>query len=220
MVTCLTNPSDDVASQDGYAGERSANIDPPRWATARTARRDRCKVALCRAPGGREVVARHRPLAHGVRPGRLVAAVVVALVALVAWSYVRALTGPGNDAMSIRSTEWLKNHYFTWAVNDVERWWYTHHQPKVGGIPAGALGRTMQSAATPHPPTTRPSAARVTAGRARMHLAAPAPIRPIAASPLPGEGEWTQLGQLVDGQAPMYAAFLRPDPIHTSLVTA
>ena len=52
------------------------------------------------------------------------------------------------------------------------------------------------------------------------HLPPPPPIPPIAADPLPGEGQWQPLGQPVDGVLAMYAAFLRPDAVHTSLVSA
>ncbi len=41
---------------------------------------------------------------------------------------------------------------------------------------------------------------------------------PFAANPLPGEGAWLPTGQTVQGQSAMYTAFLRPDPIHTSVV--
>jgi len=135
--------------------------------------------------------------------------VITALLAPVAWSYENALRGPGNDALSIRSTEWLKNHYLAWAVNDVEHWWYTRHQPKVGGTPTGALGRVIAPAARPKASPSGPA-----------HLPPPAPIVPIAAGPLPGEGQWKPLGQPVKGVPGMYAAFLRPDTVHTSLVTA
>jgi len=149
----------------------------------------------------------------------------------VLWSYGHALTGPGNDALSIRSTEWLKDHHFAWAVNDVEHWWYTHHPPKVGGIPTGALGRTLRSgvpAMTPRPRAGAGSTAAIpssatptpTTAAAPQHLPAPPPIAPIASPALPGEGQWKPLGQTVRGVLAMYAAFLRPDPIHTSLVTA
>jgi hypothetical protein len=144
---------------------------------------------------------------------------VLVLLAPVGWSYGHALTGPGNDALSIRTTEWLKDHYLAWAVNDVERWWYTHHQPKAGGTPTGALGRTIQPGVMTRPPpsmATPPGAM----SPAPAHLPAPPPIAPIAADPLPGEGQWKPLGQPVDGVLAMYAAFLRPDAVHTSLVTA
>jgi len=44
-------------------------------------------------------------------------------------------------------------------------------------------------------------------------------IAPFARKTLPGEGRWKAAGPKVDGIPTMYAAFLRPDPIHTSLVS-
>ncbi len=150
---------------------------------------------------------------------RLVVAAVFLVLAPVGWSYGRALTGPGNDALSIRSTEWLKDHHFAWAVNDVERWWYTHHQPKKGGVPTGAMRRTLPAT---QPPTTPAPAADATPTTAAVpaHLPPPTPITPIATPALPGEGQWRPLGQPVGGLPAMEAAFLRPDPVHTSLITA
>jgi hypothetical protein len=148
-----------------------------------------------------------------VRWRRVLAVLVALCVAWAGTSYVRALTGPGNDALSIRSTEWLKDHHFAWAVNDVERWWYTHHAPKVGGVPTGALARPFVAA----PPAAPPH---VTAAPAPRHLPPPPPIAPVASDPLPGEGQWKPLGQTVGGVLAMYAAFLRPDAVHTGLVTA
>jgi len=138
--------------------------------------------------------------------------VLLVLLAPLAWSYGHALVGPGNDALSIRSTEWLKDHHFSWLVNDVEHWWYTHHQPKTGGAPTGALGRVIQPdvSTQPAPPP----------GATPAHRPAPQPIVPVVGDPLPGEGQWRTLGQPVGGVSAMYAAFLRPDAVHTSLVTA
>ena len=82
------------------------------------------------------------PRARGLRrrPKRWIALLAVLVVLIPTLdSYGRALTGPGNDSLNIRSVEWLRSHHFRWAVNDVETWWYTHHQPKKGGILSPAL---------------------------------------------------------------------------------
>ena len=149
----------------------------------------------------------------GVRRRRLQVVGAITAVALLwaGWSYYRALTGPGNDALAIRSTEWLKNHGMGWAVNDVERWWYTHHKPRVGGAPSGALAQAVHNGAGTTPTTAAPAGP--------LHLPAPAAIAPIAPGVLTGEGDWRPLGRSVDGVSAMYAAYLRPDPVHTSLVT-
>jgi hypothetical protein len=42
---------------------------------------------------------------------------------------------------------------------------------------------------------------------------------PLAVPPLPGEGVWRPVGSPVKGLPAVYATDLRPDPVHTSLVT-
>ena len=51
------------------------------------------------------------------------------------------------------------------------------------------------------------------------HLALPAPIAPIASPPVAGEGQWHPAGRRVHGLSAVYEAFLRPDAVHTSVVT-
>lgn len=50
-------------------------------------------------------------------------------------------------------------------------------------------------------------------------LPPPAPIPSVVSNPLPGEGDWSPLGQTVAGKTAMYAAYVRPDAVYTSLVT-
>lgn len=138
-------------------------------------------------------------------------------------SFGRALTGPGNDALSIRSVEWLRDHHFKWAVADVENYWYSHHQPKKGGTVSAALqsqmagsrsGGTGGAAGREQRSAQRGSAATV------QYLPAPAPVQPYVAHPLLGEGQWRPLGRPVNGVPAMYATYLRPDAVHTSVVAA
>jgi hypothetical protein len=135
------------------------------------------------------------------------------------------VTGPGNTAASVRSVEWLKDHHFTWLVNDVENFWYTHHKPKKGGAPSGGLAAAIRSGATATtelPPASLPAGGPdpAMAGLAGQALPAPLPIASVVANPLAGEGDWSPLGQMVAGRPAMYAAYVRPDPVYTSLVTA
>ncbi|MDQ1401676.1 MAG: hypothetical protein QOK20_3608 [Acidimicrobiaceae bacterium] len=153
--------------------------------------------------------------------------ILVLLLLPVTWSYGHALGAAGNTASSVRSVEWLKDHHFTWLVNDVENFWYTHHKPKKGGAPTGGLAAAIRSGASsttsstpapslePTPPTSVPAAPTFYGGP----LPRPQPIRSIVANPLPGEGDWSPLGQPVGGIPAMYASYIRPDPVYTSLVT-
>jgi hypothetical protein len=164
------------------------------------------------------------PLRRRRRPRRWIA-LVPTLVLLIPTlvSYSNALAAPGNDRFGIRSTEWLRSHHFRWLVNDVENFWYSHHQPKKGGRPTGDLLRQLTGAGTARaggagggsskPGTVTP------ASTPPDILPAPAPIQPFVTTPMVGEGQWRVLGTPVHGQAAMYATFLRPDAIHTSLVS-
>jgi hypothetical protein len=43
-------------------------------------------------------------------------------------------------------------------------------------------------------------------------------MAPFVDTPLAGEGEWSPTGRTGARHAGVYTAFMRPDPIHTSLV--
>lgn len=137
---------------------------------------------------------------------------VVALLAPVGYSYASALTGPGTDALSVRSVEWLRTHHFRWLVSDVENFWYSHHRPKKGGLPSQKLRAQLHSGSsgTSSGPVSLPKV---------VTLPAPAPLQPFVSNPLPGEGTWQPLGQPVHGVPAMYATYMRPDSVYTSLVS-
>jgi hypothetical protein len=92
-------------------------------------------------------------------------------------------------------------------VRWAEKEWYSHHQPPVGGRPVkGAL--VVPSSTTTTTATSIPVA----------QLPAPGPMLPLATPALPGEGQWTPIGRLVDGVPAVYETRLRPDATHTSQV--
>jgi Phosphodiester glycosidase len=152
-------------------------------------------------------VFRAEPPRRRRRAWRIGALVVVLLLLPVGWSYAHALTVPGGGSLGVRSVEWLRGHGGSGIVTVVERWWYSHHPPPKGGKPANGLipatGRSISGAAS-----------------GPQHLPPPPPVTPIASPPLPGEGQWRPIGRTVAGVPTMYATDLRPDPVHTSLVTA
>jgi Phosphodiester glycosidase len=63
--------------------------------------------------------------------------VLVAALVAVTWSYVGYLTAPGNQPVTVRTSDWLRDHGFESVVNDIEQWWYTRSPPK-GARPARA----------------------------------------------------------------------------------
>lgn len=141
---------------------------------------------------------------------RIAGVVVLLALAPVAWSYGHALATPGSDSVATRTTEWLKDHGFRRWVLWVEREWYTHHAPKVGGkLKAGAIP-------VPPPTTALPAPA---VGVVKPPIICPESVKPFVANPVPGEGVWQGAGRLINGRPAVCTTFLRPDAIHTGLVT-
>jgi hypothetical protein len=137
----------------------------------------------------------------------------IALVLLVALTPIWVSAGSAATDASLgptvgaRLTEWVRDHGGGSIVNWTENVWYSWHAPPKGGKPsAGAIPQAPRTT-----PTTVPAGPK--------HLAAPAPIVPFVATPLPGEGQWHPIGRSVEGVPAMYAAYLRPNAVNTSLVT-
>jgi len=157
---------------------------------------------------GRRV--RRTPTARRVR--RAIQAVLLVAVVTVGWSLGTALRR-GADPVNIKLVEWLRTHGEDGIVNVVERWWYEHHQPPRGGTPKGGIPKVA-------PPRGLDSAAvdvDVTAAASTVPFV-PSRIHPIASPPLAGEGVWQPTGLLVNGRPAVYETFMRPDPVHTSLL--
>ena len=133
--------------------------------------------------------------------------VVAGLLIWVAVSLGSALTNPMlGSSLPARGAEWVRQHGGSAAVNWIENEWYRHHAPKVGGKPPpGAIKR----------PVAQP---KVVAAAGVSHLPMPSPIVPFATPALPGEGQWSPAGRLVNGIPAVYETTLRPDAVHTSYV--
>jgi hypothetical protein len=155
---------------------------------------------------------------HPVRTGLLI--VLIGLTP-VWWSLGNALTNPGmGPSVASRLAEWLRDNGGRSVVVFFENMWYEHHQPAAGGKPpAGAIPPPVASVAT----TTTISGVTVKDRDPKPHgpvpLPTPAPLKPLAAAPIAGEGQWHPVGRRVDGIPAIYEAFLRPDSVYTSLVS-
>jgi hypothetical protein len=168
-------------------------------------------AAMAPARSGRCSRRRHR--SRRFRQVRaLVLVIVFGLFVAAFSSYVGALTAPGSASAGMRTVEWVSNKVpggravVLWA----ERVWYTWHAPPKGGTPAGGLPQVASVA----------TSGQVTADTmARVHLPSPPSIAPITTDPLPGEGQWHSAGRLVAGFPAVRVTYLRPDAVHTSLVT-
>ena len=140
---------------------------------------------------------------------------LLGFVVVVGWSLGRALTRPGNDPAGTKFVEWVRDHGGGGAVNRIESWWYTNHQPPRGGTPRGGIPKvaaprtvpTSRGSGTAHTTTTTPTLPIV-----------PSPVASVVAHPLPNEGVWQPTGKLVNGAAAVYQTFVRPDDVHTSLL--
>ncbi len=144
------------------------------------------------------------------RRWRVARAVLLVFLAPFVVSYIGALRAPGTDSVSARSVEWLRSHQFGGVVNSVESWWYSHHPPPLGGKPKGGIP------AVPAPQ----GVAIIAPGRhVVVGLARPIDIQSAAGQRLPGEGVWKPTGVLVHGRPAVYFAYVRPDAIHTSLLS-
>jgi hypothetical protein len=121
-----------------------------------------------------------------------------------------ALSNPGlGSSMPARFAEWAREHGGGSVIIWAENLWYSHHQPPIGGKPL--------KGAIPPPPGSASSKS-TSSAHLVAHLPTPAPITPLASPPIPGEGVWHPAGRKVDGLFAVYEAYLRPDPIHTSVV--
>jgi hypothetical protein len=144
--------------------------------------------------------------------GRIVRGAIAGLLLLAitwfGWSFGHALVVPGGASLGANATEWVRDHGGAGIVRWVEREWYLHHQPPKGGRPAPGLIPSAGPAAKA--PTTK----------GPPHLQPPGPIVPLASPALPGEGDWHPIGRPVGGLPAVYAAYVRPDAVHTSLVTS
>jgi hypothetical protein len=134
-------------------------------------------------------------------------ALLVAFVIWLGWSVGHALTNPGGGTVSERLAEWARDHYLGPVVTFGE--WVSYSPPKVGGKPSFAL--TGPSAGTVSNPKPTGHA------KAEPSYPAPAPLTPLVAHPLPGEGKWRVLGA-AKGEPAIYGTYLRASSVYTSYV--
>jgi Phosphodiester glycosidase len=151
---------------------------------------------------------------------RAVALIVVVFMSVVGWSYAHALTAPGTDPWTVRSVEWIRDHGGGGLVNRIEHWWYSNHPPPEGGKPehglpkaAGPGNEAVAKKVKKEPPVPVASVP-----PEPEHLAPPPNAQPFT-TPLSNEGVWQPTGRTVQGLPAVYTTFMRPDPVHTSLVT-
>ena len=138
---------------------------------------------------------------------KVAGAVVATFVLLVSVSFLKAITASNNLTVSERAAEWARDNHLGPVVNKIENGWFTANAPKASGTPDREIdgnGSTGSTAA----PTAVP------------HLEAPSPVQvPDGVTPVPNEGVWQPAGPLVGGAQAMYTTQVRPDSVHTSLLS-
>ncbi len=161
---------------------------------------------------GRRAVRMARRTMAGRHP-LCTAFVAVAVGLAPVWvSLGNALSNPSlGISVSARFAEWARNHGGSPIVNWVENAWYSSHPPPVGGAPAKGSIPGLQSSGQSG---QQPKSARVPA-----HLPRPARMTSPAKHELAGEGVWRPAGRPVGGIPAVYQTWVRPDALHTSLVT-
>jgi hypothetical protein len=136
----------------------------------------------------------------------VLAAVVCLLPVIV--SYARALVGPSNSSLGIRTVEWLRDNGARGLVNAVENFYYSLNGPSTGGPPLRALPKQPGAVASASSP----------ARHVARHYYRPAPIVPGVSPALPGEGTWRATFAAGGSRPPVLIASFRPDPNYPTLV--
>lgn len=134
-----------------------------------------------------------------------IAAIVIAVAMLpVAYSYSTYLTRPGDEPVSVRSVDFLRDHGFDSTINNIEQWWYTRHKP-TGSAP---------------PKADIPQALRHTTDPVAVKGAPPVVDRAVTASvnPAPLEAVWTSTDGLASKPGAVQQTFLHPDAAAPSVI--
>jgi hypothetical protein len=131
---------------------------------------------------------------------RIAALTLLMLIAVSLISYLNAMLQPSNVPFTLRTVEWLRGNGAAGLVSEIERLYYSFNAPATGGP---ALRRLPKVGAT-------------AASSAATYK--PAPIPPVIAPALPGEGVWHGTGPLVRGAPPVLVATFRPDPNYPQMV--
>ena len=137
----------------------------------------------------------------------------VLLLAAPAYSFSHAVLQSNGDPFSVKATEWARDHALGWLVDRVESFWYSHHQPPVGGVPKNGIPVPRTSTSPSNATTAHHHPRHTTVAASKP--ACPKPITPFTPSALPNEGVFAPVGRL---NGAVCFAYMRPDAIHTSVV--
>ena len=159
----------------------------------------------------RELIARRRRAEQHrrvIRRRRIVFGAVIPLIVVFLYfaiSYVGYMVKPTSMTFTERSAEWVRDDvpFGNWIIDTAEH--YTTSGPRRGGPGLKRL-RTVGLAGAA--PLLKHADVSYT----------PPPIKPVFATPLPGEGVWHRTGPSVDGGPPVLVTTYRPSTAYPSIV--
>jgi hypothetical protein len=160
----------------------------------------------------RELSARRAAERRRLRRRLILFATLTPLVLVVLYfviSYANYMLKPTSETFSERSAEWVRDDvpFGNWIIDTLEH--YTASAPRKGGP---GLKRLPSVGLIP----VRPQVKEVTP--AELVTYSPSPIKPLFATPLPGEGVWHRTGPSVDGGPPVLVTTYRPSTEYPSIV--
>jgi hypothetical protein len=144
-----------------------------------------------------------------VRRGRLLFGTLTPLVLVLLYfgiSYASYMVKPTSETFSARSAEWVRDDapLGNFIIDTAEH--YTASAPRKGGP---GLTRLPSVGLRPARPLVKHT----------THVTdTPPPIKPVFATPLPGEGVWHRTGPSVDGGPPVLVTTYRPSTEYPSIV--
>lgn len=180
--------------RNGGAGRPPRDLQP--FPPARSVRPE---LTARRASSRRRLVRRRRILF-----GTLAPLLVVFLYFGI--SYASYMLKPTSETFSERSAEWVRDDapFGNWLIDTAEH--ATASAPRKGGPGLKSLPKIGLSTARP------------LARHAKTLSYRPPPIKPVFATPLPGEGVWHVTGPSVHGGPPVLVTSYRPSTEYPSIV--
>lgn len=134
----------------------------------------------------------------------LMAVVIVCGVLTAGWSLASAIFAPVNDPISAKIAEWARGHGMGSVVTGLESLQYRFNPPKVGGIPTTSLLKGSGSSL---------------AGSSSSSRTLQNSLLTVVTPPLPNEGKFKSIVAR-HGIPIVQVAYLRPDTLHTSYLSA
>ncbi len=120
-----------------------------------------------------------------------------AFIALAGVSYTRALLAPNSPGWDLRTAEWARDNHLGWSLDLAEWAYFSLHRPSAEEQEVNQLSRFPQPFRRKGADVPRPGT--------------PPPIAVVFDKPLPGEGEWDEIGSTVNGVPVLRTTYFRPD---------